>query len=269
MPTALPLTIMTTLPVSRLLDLRTRVAIVTGAGAGIGAAIAERLAEAGAAVMVHFHANGEGAASVVDRIVQRGGRAERHGGDLTMPDAARRLVGATVAHFGAVDILVNNAGVYPLGAISDMDIDAWNTVVSANLTTTHLMTQACAAAVNDDRGAAIVSIASIEASNVAPMHSHYIAAKAGVVMYTRAAAREFGPRNIRVNAVSPGLIWKDGLDADWPDGVTRYRRAAPLGRLGAAADVADAVLFLASDAARWITGAELVVDGGVLTNTAY
>ena len=107
------------------------------------------------------------------------------------------------------------------------------------------------------------------ASNVAPMHSHYIAAKAGVVMYTKAAAREFGPRNIRVNVVSPGLIWKEGLDEAWPDGVTRYRRAAPLGRLGAAMDVADAVLFLASDASRWITGAELIVDGGVLTSTAY
>ena len=141
--------------------------------------------------------------------------------------------------------------------------------MAANLTTTHLMTQAFALAVDADRGAAIVNIASIEASNVAPLHSHYIAAKAGVVMYTKAAAREFGPQNIRVNVVSPGLIWKEGLDEAWPDGVTRYRLAAPLGRLGSAADVADAVLFLASDAARWITGTELVVDGGVLTNTTY
>ena len=260
---------MTILPVSRLLDLRGRVALVTGAGAGIGAAIAARLAEAGASVMVHYHANADGAAAVVDAITRRGGRAVHHGGDLTSPDAARRLVAATVAHCGAIDILVNNAGIYPLGAIADMAPDAWHAVVSANLTTTHFMTQAFSAAADEERGGAIVNIASIEASNVAPMHSHYVAAKAGVVMYTKAAAREFGPRNIRVNAVSPGLIWKDGLDEDWPDGVARYRRAAPLGRLGAAADVADAVLFLASDGARWITGAELVVDGGVLTNSAY
>lgn len=258
-----------TLPVARLLDLRGRAAIVTGAGAGIGAAIAARLAEAGAAVMVHYHANADGAAAVADAVAKRGGRALHHGGDLTTPDTARRLVAATIAHFGSADILVNNAGIYPLGTIADMDLDAWNAVVSANLTTTHLMTQAFATAVDADRGAAIVNIASIEATNVAPMHSPYVASKAGVVMYTKAAAREFGPRHIRVNAVSPGLIWKEGLDEGWPDGVTRYRRAAPLGRLGEAVDVADAVLFLASDAARWITGADLVVDGGVLTNTAY
>ncbi len=260
---------MTILPVTRLLDLRGRAAIVTGAGAGIGAGIAARLAEAGAAVMVHYHSNGEGAAAVVDGIVRHGGRALHHGGDLTVADDARRLVAATVAHFDSADILVNNAGVYPLANIADIDVEAWNTVVSANLTTTHLMTRAFAVAADADRGAAIVNIASIEASNVAPLHSHYIAAKAGVVMYTRAAAREFGPQNVRVNVVSPGLIWKEGLDEAWPDGVTRYRRAAPLGRLGSAADVADAVLFLASDASRWITGTELVVDGGVLTNTAY
>jgi len=260
---------MTTLPVTRLLDLRGRTAIVTGAGAGIGAAIALRLAEAGAAVMVHFHANAEGAAAIVDQIVQRGGKAEHHDGDLTTAEGARGLVEATMAYFGATDIVVNNAGIYPLSSIADMDPDAWQAVVAANLTTTHLMTQAAASAIDDDRGGAVVNIASIEASNVAPMHSHYIAAKAGVVMYTKAAAREFGPRNIRVNVVSPGLIWKEGLDEAWPDGVTRYRRAAPLGRLGAAMDVADAVLFLASDASRWITGAELIVDGGVLTSTAY
>jgi hypothetical protein len=142
-------------------------------------------------------------------------------------------------------------------------------VIAANLTTTHLTTQAFARATESGRGAAIVNIASIEASNVAPMHGHYVAAKAGVVMYTKAAARELGPHGIRVNAVSPGLIWREGLEEAWPDGVTRYQRAAPLGRLGRAEDVADACLFLSSDAARWITGVELIVDGGVLTSTAY
>jgi NAD(P)-dependent dehydrogenase (short-subunit alcohol dehydrogenase family) len=119
------------------------------------------------------------------------------------------------------------------------------------------------------RPGAIVNVASIEGTHVAPLHAHYNAAKAAVLMYTRAAAREFGQHNIRVNAVSPGLIWRHGLDLAWPDGVQRYTRAAPLGRLGTADDVADACLFLVSDGARWITGAELVVDGGVLTNTVY
>jgi NAD(P)-dependent dehydrogenase (short-subunit alcohol dehydrogenase family) len=256
-------------PVSQLLDLRGRVAIVTGAGSGIGAGIAARLAEAGAAVMIHYRANAEGAGRVAADASARGARTATHRGNLTTPEASRDLVSAALEQFGRADVLVNNAGAYPLSSILDMSAGAWESVLAANLTTAHLMTQAFAEVVDAARGGAVVNVASIEASNVAPMHSHYIAAKAGLVMYTKAAARELGPRGIRVNAVSPGLIWREGLDGDWPDGVTRYRKAAPLGRLGLAADVADACLFLVSDAARWVTGAELVVDGGVLTNTAY
>jgi NAD(P)-dependent dehydrogenase (short-subunit alcohol dehydrogenase family) len=255
--------------VSRLLDLQGRVAIVTGASAGIGAAIAARLAEAGAAVIVHYRGNAEGAARVVSDIGAGGGRARAWPADLTSPDAAHDLTRAAAAAFGPADVLVNNAGDYPLASLVEMPFEAWNQVLAANLTSAHLVTQAFARTLEPGRAGSIVNIASIEASNVAPMHAHYSAAKAGLVMYTRAAARELGPRGIRANVVSPGLIGRDGLDRDWPDGVARYRRAAPLGRLGRADDVADACLFLASDAARWITGAELVVDGGVLVNTAY
>jgi NAD(P)-dependent dehydrogenase (short-subunit alcohol dehydrogenase family) len=154
--------------------------------------------------------------------------------------------------------------------VLEMDEAEWDLVVDANLKSVHLVTQALARRLAEaGRGGAIVNVASIEAGNVASGHSHYVAAKAAVVMYTRAAARELGPLGIRVNTVSPGLIWREGLDEAWPDGVRRYRNAAPLGRLGRFDDVADACLFLASPAARWITGADLVVDGGVLTNTAY
>jgi NAD(P)-dependent dehydrogenase (short-subunit alcohol dehydrogenase family) len=119
------------------------------------------------------------------------------------------------------------------------------------------------------RPGAIVNIASIESENPAPQHSHYSAAKAAVVMYTRTAALELGGKGIRVNCVSPGLIWREGLDRDWPEGVNAYLQAVPLGRLGQPDDVADACLFLASSAARWITGANLIVDGGVLTHRVY
>ena len=122
-------------------------------------------------------------------------------------------------------------------------------MVAANLTSVHLVTQAVARGLRDaGRGGAIVNIASIEASNVAPAHSHYAAAKAGVVMYTKSAARELGPLGIRVNAVSPGLIWRPGLDEAWPQGVSAYTAATPLGRLGRFEDVADACLFLVSAA---------------------
>jgi NAD(P)-dependent dehydrogenase (short-subunit alcohol dehydrogenase family) len=119
------------------------------------------------------------------------------------------------------------------------------------------------------QGGAIVNVTSIEAENPAPAHSHYNAAKAGAAMHTRAAAQELGPHGIRVNAVAPGLVWREGLDEAWPDGVARYLNAAPLGRLGQPEDVADACLFLASPAARWITGASLTVDGGVMTRQIF
>ena len=161
-------------------------------------------------------------------------------------------------------------GIYPLGSILDVSAAEWQAVVAANLTSVHLVTQAVAQRLRDAaRGGAIVNIASIEASNVAPAHSHYAAAKAGVVMYTKSAARELGPLGIRVNAVSPGLIWRSGLDEAWPQGVSSYIAATPLGRLGQFDDVADACLFLVSAGSRWITGTDLVVDGGVLTNRAY
>ncbi len=116
---------------------------------------------------------------------------------------------------------------------------------------------------------AIVNVSSIEGLQPAFAHSHYAASKAAVIMHTRAAALELGPRGIRVNSVSPGLIEAEGLDRAWPEGVARWHAAAPLRRLGTPTDVADAVLFLASPAARWISGSNLVVDGGVLAHSTW
>jgi NAD(P)-dependent dehydrogenase (short-subunit alcohol dehydrogenase family) len=261
---------MPTPPVARLLDLTGTTALVTGAGAGIGTGIALRLAEAGARVAVHHRQSRAGAEDVVARITQAGGQARAFGADLSRAADVDALVRAVSATLGVPDIVVNNAGIYPLGTIIDVEFDEWQAVVTANLGTVHLVTQAAARALREaGRPGAIVNIASIEASNVAPAHSHYSAAKAGVVMYTKSAARELGPLGIRVNAVSPGLIGRPGLAEAWPQGVQAYTAATPLGRLGDFEDVADACLFLASPAARWITGAELVVDGGVLTNRAY
>jgi NAD(P)-dependent dehydrogenase (short-subunit alcohol dehydrogenase family) len=118
-------------------------------------------------------------------------------------------------------------------------------------------------------GGAIVNIASIEGLQPASGHSHYAASKAAVLMHSRAAALELGPQRIRVNAVAPGLIDRAGLADAWPDGVNRWLTACPLERLGSTEDVADAVLFLLSDAARWITGATLVVDGGMLARPTW
>jgi 3-oxoacyl-[acyl-carrier protein] reductase len=258
-------------PIGVRLDLNGRCAIVTGAGGGIGAVTALRFSDAGADIVVACRSNSAGAQAIADRITSNGGRAVVHQGDLTSAAAAEALVSRCVEAFGRLDVVVNNAGSYPVHSILEMSEADWRSVLDANLTSVHLMTQAAARRMTaqEPKGGAIVNVASIEASNPAPGHAHYNAAKAAVVMHTRSAAAELGRLGIRVNCVSPGLIDREGLNEAWPEGVKRYLEAVPLGRLGQPTDVADACLFLASPAARWITGAELVVDGGILTQQVY
>ena len=261
---------MDTPAVKDLLDFRGAVVVVTGASAGIGAGIATRFAEAGADVVVHYRGNQAGARAVAAEIQKLGRRAVTIKADVSESSGGADLINAAVQAFGSVDVLINNAGSYPASPLVDMAEAEWDRVIADNLRSVHVCTQAAARAMIERRkSGAIVNIASIEAENSAPMHTHYTAAKAAVVMYTRTAALELGGKGIRVNCVSPGLIWREGLDRDWPEGVNAYKEAVPLGRLGTDADVADACLFLASRAARWITGANLLVDGGILTNRAY
>jgi len=257
-------------PPKQLLDLTGQGVLVTGAGSGIGSGIARRFAAAGAAVAVNYRESAAGAQAVVAEIEAGGGRAVALQADVGRREAVQTLVGEACAALGGVDVLVNNAGIYPLHPLLEMEDADWDAVLDANRRSTFLCTQAVARHMRaTGRRGAIVNVASIEATNPAPAHSHYDAAKGGVLMHTRAAAQELGPYGIRVNVVSPGLIWREGLDRAWPDGVERYQRAAPLGRLGEFDDVGDACLFLASPLARWITGAELVVDGGVMCHQIF
>jgi NAD(P)-dependent dehydrogenase (short-subunit alcohol dehydrogenase family) len=256
--------------VKTLLDFSGKVVIITGSGSGLGRGIAMRFAEAGANVIVHYNSSAQGAHAVVNEIGMTGRRAMAIQADLTHEREATRLLAESVEVFGGVDALINNAGIYPLAALMEMTPAQWDETINANLRSAFLCTQAFARQVKaQGSGGAIVNITSIEAENPAPMHSHYNAAKGGLLMFTRAAANELAPYGIRVNAVAPGLIWREGLEQAWPDGVQRWMMAAPLGRLGQPEDVADACLFLASPAARWITGASLSVDGGVMTHQIF
>lgn len=253
-----------------LLDFSGKVVLITGGSGGIGRGIALRFAQAGADVAINYRRSEVEAVQTAAEITKLGQQAFIFPADVTDPEAVNAMVADVVAHFGRLNVLVNNAGTFPLHALEDMPVEAWSGVLDANLRSTFLCTQAAAQQMKaQGEGGAVVNIASIEGFQPAPHHSHYITAKGGVLAFTKAAAYELGSAGIRVNAVSPGLIHRPGLEEDWPDGVTRYTAAAPLARLGQPEDVADACLFLASAGARWITGANLVVDGGVTTHNVY
>lgn len=257
-------------PISHLLDFTGQTVLVTGASRGIGAGIARRFAEAGANVAVNYLSSEQDARDVVRQIEAMGRSAAALQADVRQRSQVQQLVSLVRAELGQLDVVINNAGIDPLVPLLEMTDEQWEAVVETDLRGVFLCTQVSAAdMIAHGVAGTIVNIASIEAQNPAASHSHYNAAKAGVVMHTRNAARELGPHRIRVNCVSPGLIDTGGLEQAWPEGVARYTASAPLGRTGAPQDVADACLFLASPAARWITGVDLVVDGGVLTSTVY
>ncbi len=260
----------TDVPVGRLLDLSSRVAIVTGASAGIGAGIARRLAEAGAAVAVHYRGGKTEAEAIASEIAAGGGKAIAVHADLTDADAVKAAFAEVEAALGPVDILVNNAARQTHSTIGEMSAEEWRGTLATNLDGVFNATRAATDAMVA-RGAAgvIVNISSIEGLHPALTHGHYATTKAGLIMFTRAAALEFGPRGIRVNAVSPGVIHREGIEDAWPEGVKRWMDAVPLGRLGEDEDIADAVLFLASPASRFITGANLVVDGGITCTPSF
>ncbi|MCP4300949.1 MAG: SDR family oxidoreductase [Gammaproteobacteria bacterium] len=244
-----------------MLDLSGETALVTGASGNIGCAIAERLSEAGAAIIAHYYRNEAAAAELIERI---------GGGDIVQADLSDES--AVERMFASVkpSLVVNNAAAQQVAALGDMTLAEWRAVIAANLDSAFLVSQRAALAwISAGESGAIVNIGSIEGLDPAVGHSHYATSKAGLAMLTRAAALEFGSAGIRINCVSPGLIDREGLARDWPDGVARWQDRVPLGRMGSAIDVADAVLFLLSPAARWISGANLTVDGGMSAQSKW
>jgi 3-oxoacyl-[acyl-carrier protein] reductase len=239
------------------IDLSGKVVLVTGAAGGIGQGIVRGFLATGAAVVGGWRRS--------EPPEPDPGAADRWlavAADLTGDDGPARLVTAAVARFGRLDAVVNNAARQDLVALADMTDDQFRTMLDTNLTAVHRLTLRALPELAAT-GGCVVNVASIEGSTPAPGHAHYAVSKAALVMHSRAAALEYGPAGVRVNSVSPGLIDRPGLDRDWPEGVARWHEAAPLYRLGTPEDVAYACVFLCSPLAAWITGIDLVVDGGV------
>lgn len=241
------------------------IAIVTGGTGGIGHSICSCLARHGASVVVHYRASEDEARALVAALGQEQLAASAVCADLSTNDGCEGLVDQAEEAFGTATILVNNAAMQPVAEFGSISADDMASMLSTNVQGPFRLTQLFAERVIRDgvQSASIINIASIEGTRPAVGHSHYAVSKSALIMATRAAALELGKHGIRVNSVSPGLINREGLADDWLEGVERWRRSAPLGRLGEAADVANAVAFLASEHAGWITGHDLVVDGGV------
>lgn len=247
--------------VHELLDLTGHTVLVTGASGNIGQAIARRLAEAGAVIIAHYHTNEIAARKLIDQIGS---------GSIVQANLCNESDVDAIFEKTQPDLVVNNAATQPIQALADMSLGDWRDVQATNLDSAFLVTRRAALAwTASASGGAVVNIASIEGVDPAAGHGHYAASKAGLIMLTKSCALEFGSHGIRVNAVSPGLIDRDGLQQDWPEGVARWLARAPLECLGTPNDVADAVLFLLSPAARWISGANLIVDGGMSAQSKW
>lgn len=246
-----------------MVDLTGKVALVTGASRGIGACVAEVLASGGASVTVNYAGSEQAARSVVESIRSNGGLAIALQADVSDSAACVRLVDETIAEFGGLDILVNNAGITRDGLLMRMSDDDWNAVLNTNLTGMFNMTRAASRHMMKQRRGSIVNVSSVVGIMGNAGQANYSAAKAGVIGLTKAVARELASRGIRANAVAPGFIETD-MTAGLPD---KAREALStqiaLGRLGQPLDVANAVAFLASDEAAYITGQTLAIDGGM------
>jgi len=241
-----------------------KVAVVTGASKGIGAAIATQLGAEGAAVVVNYASSKSGAEKIVNEITSRGGKAVAVQGDISKEADIKRLFEETKKAFGRVDVLVNNAGVYEFGPIQEVTPQQYHKMFDLNVLGLLLATREAVKHFGTE-GGSIINISSVAATSNLPNSSVYSATKAAVDSFTRTLAAELGPRKIRVNSISPGMVETEGVHST---GIaeSEFRKqveaTTPLGRIGQPGDIAPAAVFLASSDSGWITGESILIAGG-------
>jgi 3-oxoacyl-[acyl-carrier protein] reductase len=241
-----------------------KVAIVTGASKGIGAAIAKALGAAGASVVVNYSSSKPGADAVVGSITAAGGKAVAVRGDVSKAAEAEGIVAAALKAFGRLDILVNNSGVYQFGAIEEVTEEAFHRQFGVNVLGLLLVTKAAVKHLGE--GSSIINIGSVVSRITPPGSAIYTGTKGAVDAITGVLARELGARKIRVNSINPGIIDTEGTQTAGFIG-SDFEKATvaqtPLGRVGQPKDIADVAVFLASEDSRWLTGEQLLTGGGL------
>jgi 3-oxoacyl-[acyl-carrier protein] reductase len=248
-------------------DLTGKVALVTGAGSGIGKATAIALAASGAAVAINYHRNEAGAEDARQQIISMGGRAITIQADVTKSDDVRAMVEKTVAAFGPVDILVNNAGsLVERLRLLELTEEKWDAVIDLNLKSAFLCAQAVAASMIERKTGTIINVTSIAGRNGGALGAiPYATAKGGMITLTKSLAKELAPHGVRVNGVSPGVIDTPFHEQfSTPEAMKNFTSMISLGRVGRSDEVAQTVVYLASEASSFVIGENIEVNGGML-----
>jgi 3-oxoacyl-[acyl-carrier protein] reductase len=252
------------------MDLNGKVAIITGAGSGIGRAIAMKLAQHGADIVIVYGHNDLNAQKTAEMVEGLGRKALAIKASVADPKAIGAMADKVIEEWGRIDVLVNNAGIFRESPLLEMSEEDWDAVLDVNLKGPFLCTQAVARhMVEAGAGGKVINIGSIDGTGIAPGIVNYAVSKMGLIQLTRSAALELAPFGINVNIVSPGAIAtgmalaEEGT-AEYEEYVEQIRKEVPLKRMGEGEEIGEMVLFLASDKSEYITGSEFVVDGGVL-----